>query len=75
MLKQLGSRRCSRCCIQLLFDKLYGLDHLDGKKVNELLNKLQVDHKTRFENSCFTNLALSTGQRKLIALIVELIED
>lgn len=75
MLKQLGSRRWSRCCIQLLFDKLYGLDHLDGKKVNELLKKLQVDHKTRFENSRFTNLALLTGQRKLIALIVALIED
>lgn len=58
-----------------LFDKLYGLDHLDNDKVNELLKKLQVDHKTRFENGRFTNLDLSTGQRKRIALIVALLED
>jgi putative ATP-binding cassette transporter len=58
-----------------LFDKLYGLGKLDDKAVNVLLKKMQVDNKTRFKNGRFTNLDLSTGQRKRIAVIVALLED
>jgi putative ATP-binding cassette transporter len=58
-----------------LFDKLYGLGKLDDKVVNVLLKKMQVDNKTRFKNGRFTNLDLSTGQRKRIAVIVALLED
>ena len=58
-----------------LFDKIYGLKDLDETKVNALIRKMQIDHKTAFKNGKFTNLNLSTGQRKRIALIVALMED
>jgi putative ATP-binding cassette transporter len=58
-----------------LFDRLYGLEHVDESRVAEILEELQLDGKTRFENGRFTNLELSTGQRKRLALAVCLMED
>lgn len=58
-----------------LFDRLYGLEHVDEARVAQVLEDLQLTDKTRFENGRFTNLDLSTGQRKRLALAVCLLED
>ncbi len=58
-----------------LFDKLYGLENIDPKRVNDLLKLMQIDNKTEFKDNKFTKLTLSTGQRKRLALIVTFLED
>lgn len=58
-----------------LFDKLYGLEKVDPKKINDLLKLMQVENKTEFKDNGFTKLDLSTGQRKRLALIVTFLED
>lgn len=58
-----------------LSQKLYGLKQIDPKKVEELLNLMQVYEKTKIENDMFTDIDLSTGQRKRLALIVTYLED
>jgi putative pyoverdin transport system ATP-binding/permease protein len=57
-----------------LFDRLYGLEHVEDERVNQILDDLQLAGKTRFENGRFTNLELSTGQRKRLALAICLLE-
>ena len=37
--------------------------------------KLALDHKVRFERGAFSTRALSTGQRKRLALVVAYLED
>ena len=58
-----------------LFDKLYGLENVDPKRVNDLLKLMQIDNKTEFKDDRFTKQNLSTGQRKRLALIVTFLED
>ena len=58
-----------------LFDRLYGLDEQAQAKASELLDKMGIGHKTRIENGEFTQLNLSTGQRKRVALIVAMLEN
>lgn len=58
-----------------LFDKLYGLEKVDPRKINELLKLMQIQNKTEFKDNGFTKLNLSTGQRKRLALIVTFMED
>jgi putative pyoverdin transport system ATP-binding/permease protein len=58
-----------------LFDKLYGLENIDAKRVNDLLKLMQIDNKTEFKVDRFTKQNLSTGQRKRLALIVTFLED
>lgn len=58
-----------------LFTKLYGLARVEQRKVDELLKLMEIDHKTRFSDGRFTQLNLSTGQRKRLALIVSFLED
>ena len=58
-----------------LFDRLYGLEDVDPREVNRLIDELELGGKVRFENGRFTQLALSTGQRKRLALIAALLED
>ena len=58
-----------------LFKKLYGLYETDPAKTTELLALFQLEYKTKREGDIFTNLELSTGQRKRLALIVSLMED
>jgi putative ATP-binding cassette transporter len=58
-----------------LFDKLYGLENIDPKRVNDLLILMQIDNKTEFKVDRFTIQNLSTGQRKRLALIVTFLED
>ena len=58
-----------------LFDRLYGLRDVPPERVNELLRLMQIDDKTAFQGGRFTNLDLSTGQRKRLALIVAMLEE
>lgn len=58
-----------------LFQKLYGIDSPDPKHVGELLNELNLQNKTRFENDRFTTINLSTGQRKRLAYAVSRLSD
>lgn len=58
-----------------LFDQLYGVDNLDIGKINQLLHEMDLDKKTLFVDNAFTNLNLSTGQRKRLAIIVAMMDD
>lgn len=58
-----------------LFDRLYGVLDVEEEKVNNLIDIMQLKDKISFENGRFSNLNLSTGQRKRLALIASLLED
>ncbi|HEY0838103.1 MAG TPA: cyclic peptide export ABC transporter [Azospirillum sp.] len=58
-----------------LFDRLYGLEDVDPDAVNALIEEMGLAGKLRFADGRFTQLALSTGQRKRLALIAALLED
>ena len=58
-----------------LFDRLYGLKDVDETRVNALIEDMGLGKKTSFVNGQFTNLDLSTGQRKRLAMVVALLED
>ncbi|MDP8241223.1 MAG: cyclic peptide export ABC transporter [Candidatus Hatepunaea meridiana] len=58
-----------------LFNKLYGLSQIDEKHVFELLKLMEIENKTGYVDGRFTNLDLSTGQRKRLALVVTYLED
>jgi ABC-type siderophore export system fused ATPase/permease subunit len=55
-----------------LFDRLYGID---PQHVRRLLADVGLADKTEYVDGRFTNVELSTGQRKRLALVVALIED
>ena len=58
-----------------LFDKLYGLRDAAPERINELLRLMEISHKTAYAGGQFTNIHLSTGQRKRLALVVSYLED
>lgn len=58
-----------------LFDKFYGMPDVDVQKVNEWLEKMQIQHKVEYKNGGFTSTNLSTGQRKRLAFIAAMLED
>jgi len=58
-----------------LFDRLYGLPKVDPARAQALLETMGIAGKTTFEDGRFTNLDLSTGQRKRLALVAALLED
>jgi len=58
-----------------LFKKLYGASSREPARVRELLEQMNLAHKTSYADGHFTKLDLSTGQRKRMALIVSLLED
>src|SRR5215471_14356445 len=57
-----------------LFRRLYGISDPDPAEVRRLLTQFRLLDKTRLTNGEFSNLDLSGGQRKRIALIVSLLE-
>ncbi len=57
-----------------LFDRLYGVSPVAYREADHLLKWLEISRKTRFEEGRFTNLNLSTGQRKRLALIASILE-
>ncbi len=58
-----------------LFHKLYGLDSIDENQVKQLLKEMEIQNKTDYADNQFTNIDLSTGQRKRLAYISTLLED
>lgn len=58
-----------------LFDRLYGQGHVKQAEVDQLLTEMGLGGKVRFVDGRFTDLNLSTGQRKRLALIASLVED
>ncbi len=58
-----------------LFDRLYGMKTFDLERANALLKQMELDRKTRIEDRQFTNLKLSTGQRKRLAMLICVLED
>jgi putative pyoverdin transport system ATP-binding/permease protein len=58
-----------------LFSKLYGFDNPDKQKIDELLSIMKIENKTALDKDTFSNLNLSTGQKKRLALVVSLFED
>ncbi|MFH0787432.1 MAG: cyclic peptide export ABC transporter [Pseudomonadota bacterium] len=58
-----------------LFERLYGLEDIDPQRVKALIREMDLEQKTSFEQGRFTDLNLSTGQRKRLALIAALLED
>lgn len=58
-----------------LFDRLYGLDDPDPERVPALLAEMELDRKTGYIDRHFTNLDLSTGQRKRLAMVAARLED
>jgi putative pyoverdin transport system ATP-binding/permease protein len=58
-----------------LFDKLHGLREAAPSRVDELLARMEISHKTAFKDGRFSNINLSTGQRKRLALVVSYLED
>ena len=58
-----------------IFSELYGVRDLDDKKVTRLLKQMRLHDKTGFKNGSYTNVNLSTGQRKRLAMISLILED
>lgn len=58
-----------------LFDRLYGVEDADPDDVQRLIVEMGLAHKVTFEDGCFSQTNLSTGQRKRLALIAALLED
>lgn len=59
-----------------LFEKLYGVD-VRGRdaEISELLRILQIDRHVRVEDGRFSTTALSSGQRRRLALLGAYLED
>lgn len=60
-----------------LFDKVYGVDReIDPLQANLLLASLGLpERKVKYEDGAFTNIRLSSGQKKRLALATTLLED
>ncbi len=58
-----------------LFDRLYGLQDVDEGRLNRLLGEMELGEKLSYRNGKFSDINLSTGQRKRLALIASLMED
>lgn len=58
-----------------LFDRLYGYRRTDREEVRRWLTDLEIDHKTDYSDGTFSDLDLSTGQRKRLALVAAMLEE
>jgi putative pyoverdin transport system ATP-binding/permease protein len=57
-----------------LFDRVYGMGEVDEELLGRLLEEFELTDKTRFVDGAFTELNLSTGQRKRLSLVIALLE-
>jgi putative pyoverdin transport system ATP-binding/permease protein len=57
-----------------LFERLYGLLGTDESTVEGLLTEMQLADKVQIVNDRWSTLELSTGQRKRLALVVNLLD-
>ncbi|MFK7983549.1 MAG: ATP-binding cassette domain-containing protein, partial [Saprospiraceae bacterium] len=59
-----------------LFDKIYGLKDIDEQTVKQLLKEVELpEEKTTYKDGAFTNIRLSSGQKKRLALAVSVLEN
>jgi putative pyoverdin transport system ATP-binding/permease protein len=59
-----------------LFDRLLGLDAVKLEpQILANLKRLKIDHKVQVQGDRFSTIALSTGQRKRMALLVSWLDD
>jgi len=59
-----------------LFDKLYGIENPNPAVINQLLLNMELPaEKTTYKDGGFTNIHLSSGQKKRLALTASLAED
>jgi putative ATP-binding cassette transporter len=58
-----------------LFDRLYGNESVDPAKVRGVLKRVKLDDRVDYADGRFSTVALSTGQRRRLALAVALLED
>lgn len=59
-----------------LFDKLYGNADVEEEQVKDQLHYMGLnEEKTTFRNGSFSNIQLSSGQKKRLALITTILED
>jgi putative ATP-binding cassette transporter len=58
-----------------LFDRLYGISDVDEQRLNTLLNNMALSDKITYGKGKFSDIQLSTGQRKRLALVIALMED
>ena len=56
------------------FRKLYGMYDTTDEEVEAWMKKLELPERIQFRNHTFSDLNLSTGQKKRIALIVSILE-
>jgi len=57
-----------------LFQRLYGIEEIDPEETGTLLRTLDLTHKVLIQDRAFSTTALSTGQRRRLALIAALLE-
>src|SRR6201987_1844404 len=58
-----------------LFDRVYGIKDFDQGRLNELLEMTELSQKTSVHDHRITNIDLSSGQRKRLALVLALLEN
>jgi putative ATP-binding cassette transporter len=59
-----------------LFDRLIGLDGPDlDRRATDFLVRLYLDHKVTIEDGMLSNIELSAGQRRRLALLTAYLED
>jgi putative ATP-binding cassette transporter len=58
-----------------LFERLYGLEHVDAEQAVSLLRYMGLEEKVTFADGKFSTQDLSTGQRKRLAMVVALLEQ
>jgi putative ATP-binding cassette transporter len=58
-----------------LFRKLYGVPEANLSRAGEYLRLVELERKVTIEDRTFSTLALSSGQRKRLALFVAFLED
>jgi putative pyoverdin transport system ATP-binding/permease protein len=58
-----------------IFDRMYGLDDIDYEQLGYLMDKMQLSKKTAYIDGRFTNLDLSAGQKKRLALVTSYLDD
>lgn len=74
--KELGSYYSTIFSDFHLFDKLYGIDHINkAADIQKYLKILQIEDKLEINNGIFSTIKLSTGQKKRLALMISYIED